>query len=75
MKHFRQGFIALMATLSVVAMTSGASAQSTAAREATIHKCMLEAVKQYPRGGGDETNDAARTALYKACMAAAGLAP
>jgi hypothetical protein len=37
------------------------------------HKCILQAVAEYPRG--PDSNDTARTAVYKACMTAAGLAP
>jgi len=69
----------VLATIMSLSAASFASAQTqtqtqtNAAREAMIHKCILQAVSEYPRG--PDSNDSARTALYKSCMAAAGLAP
>jgi len=67
--------LATVASLAMVGVTYSASAQAqtNANREAIIHKCILQAVAEYPRG--PDSNDSARTAVYKACMAAAGLAP
>jgi len=67
----------VLATIMTLSAAGFASAQTqpqtNAAREAMIHKCILQAVSEYPRG--PDSNDSARTALYKSCMAAAGLAP
>ena len=74
MDSLHRCFVAIMASLSVVAVASQAPAQTNAAaREAAIHKCILQAVAEYPRG--PDSNDSARTAAYKACMTAAGHAP
>jgi hypothetical protein len=65
--------IAALAGLFFVSFAPQASAQD-AARDAAIHKCMLEAQAKYPdvSNPGNQRN---RTDAYKACMAAAGMAP
>jgi len=65
--------IYVLATIMSLSAVGAASAQQNTNREAMIHKCILEAVAQYPRT--PDSNDSARTAAYKACMANAGLAP
>jgi hypothetical protein len=70
--------VAMAASFGVIMLASEAMAQTrtsqeSAARDAAIHKCVLQAVAEYPRG--PDSNDSARTALYKACMTAAGFAP
>jgi hypothetical protein len=68
--------LALIVSLSMAGAASQgvAKTRSNATRESTIQKCMAQAVSEYPRTGPDG-NDSARVATYKACMAAAGLAP
>jgi hypothetical protein len=76
MNSLRLYFVALTATLCVLAVASQASAKSKSnagARDAAIHKCVLQAVTEYPRG--PDSNDSARTASYKACMTTAGYRP
>jgi hypothetical protein len=75
MKSSSVCIIAAVASLAAAGAASSVSAQAqtSASREAMIHKCILQAVAQYPRG--PDSNDVARTAVYKACMADAGLAP
>ena len=63
----------LAAVASLAAFSVSAQTQTSGSREATIHKCILKAVAEYPRG--PDSNDSARTAVYKACMADAGMAP
>jgi len=72
MKSYSVYVLATILSLSAAGAAS-AQTQTNANREAMIHKCILEAVMQYPRA--PDSNDSARTALYKSCMAAAGLAP
>jgi hypothetical protein len=65
--------IASLAGLFFVSFAPQASAQD-AARDAAIHKCILEAQTRHPDidNPGNQRN---RTLAYKACMQAAGLAP
>ena len=72
MKSYSVYVLVTLLSLSAAGVAS-AQTQTNTAREAMIHKCILEAVAQYPRA--PDSNDSARTAAYKACMAAAGLAP
>ena len=64
--------IAALAGLFVVSFAPQASAQD--ARDAAIHKCMLEAQARHPdvSNPGNQRN---RTDAHKACMSAAGFAP
>lgn len=65
--------IALALGLSATAFASQVSAQDSAARDAAIAKCVKEAQTAYPLDGDDQGRN--RTALYKACMTAAGFNP
>jgi hypothetical protein len=65
--------LALSVGLSVAAFSSLAAAQDSAARDAAISKCVKQAQTQYP--DDSITNQSARTAAYKACMASAGQNP
>jgi hypothetical protein len=65
--------LALLAGLSVAAFSSLAVAQDSATRDAAISKCVKQAQTQYP--DDSITNQSARTAAYKACMAATGQNP
>ena len=59
---------------SVVAFAAPAIAQQDSARDAAIHRCIVQAQREYP----DPTSDSAqrsRTMAYKACMSAAGQVP
>jgi hypothetical protein len=59
---------------SVVAFAAPAIAQQDSARDAAIHRCIIQAQREYP----DATSDSAqrsRTMSYKACMTAAGQVP
>jgi len=68
-------FVAVAVGILVVALTSPVNAQS-AGRTAAIERCMARAHAQYPRtnraSGG---SGRARTAIYTACMQAAGYRP
>ena len=58
----------------VVAFAAPAIAQQDSPRDAAIHRCIVQAQREYP----DATSDSAqrsRTMAYKACMAAAGQNP
>ena len=66
-------FIALSAALAVAAVSSQTVAQDSAARDAAIARCIKEAQTAYPLDGDDQGRN--RTALYKACMTAAGFNP
>ena len=55
------------------AFTSNATAQD-AARDAAIHKCIIEAQARFPNVSDDNTMRA-RTDVYRSCMTAAGQAP
>ena len=74
MKNPIRHYAAMIVSAVLIACASQASAQSNAARDAAIHKCMVKVVSEYPRSGSDD-NDSARTAAYKSCMATAGLNP
>ena len=65
-------FVAL-AALAVVAVSSQTVAQDSAARDAAIARCVKEAQTAYPLDGDDQGRNC--TALYKACMTAAGFNP
>jgi hypothetical protein len=59
---------------SVVAFAAPAIAQQDSARDAAIHRCIIQAQREYP----DATSDSAqrsRTMSYKACMTTAGQVP
>jgi hypothetical protein len=43
-------------------------------RDAAIHRCIIQAQREYPDPTADEAQRA-RTASYKACMTAAGQVP
>jgi hypothetical protein len=65
--------LAALTGLFVVNFTAQVLAQDSA-RDAAIHRCIIQAQREYP----DATSDSAqrsRTASYKACMTAAGQAP
>jgi hypothetical protein len=74
MNSLHRCIVTMLVSFSVFASASQVLAQSSAAREAAIHRCMLEAIKEYPRLGPDDS-DLARTLVYKNCMSAAGFAP
>jgi len=61
---------AIFVALSAAAFASQALAQDSAERDAAIAKCAKQAQTQFPNDGG--TQEAQRTAAYKACMAAGG---
>ena len=65
--------IAAMAGLLIVSFASQASAQD-AARDAAIHKCIMQAQAQWPdiSNPGNQRN---RTDAYMACMQAEGQRP
>ena len=74
-----------MKTMFVIAALAGAFATNFAAqvqaqvvqspeRDAAIHRCIIQAQREYPDPTADEAQRA-RTASYKACMTAAGQAP
>jgi hypothetical protein len=65
-------FTALLFGLSVAGLASMSSAQE-AARDAAIARCIKQAQTQYP--GDDADTQRGRTAVYKACMTAAGFQP
>jgi hypothetical protein len=65
--------VALVIGLSAAAFASQALAQD-AARDAAIHKCVNQAQKEWPNAG-DDTTMRNRTAVYLACMSAAGQRP
>ena len=65
--------IALALGLSATAFASQVWAQDSAAMDAAIAKCVKEAQTAYPLDGDDQGRN--RTALYKACMTAAGFNP
>ena len=65
--------LALLLGLSVAGFSSLATAQDSAARDTAISKCVKQAQTQYP--DDSITNQSARTAAYKSCMAAAGQNP
>jgi hypothetical protein len=65
--------IAALAGLFFVSFAPQVSAQD-AARDAAIHKCVLEAQATYP-DVSNPGNPRNRTDAYKACMSAAGFAP
>jgi hypothetical protein len=58
---------------SVFAFAAPVVAQDSA-RDAAIHRCIIQAQREYPDATSDATQRA-RTASYKACMTAAGQAP
>jgi hypothetical protein len=65
--------LAALAGLFVMNFAAPLLAQDSA-RDAAIHRCIIQAQREYP----DATSDSAqrsRTASYKACMTAAGQAP
>ena len=64
--------IAALAGLFIASFAPQASAQD--ARDAAIHKCILEAQTRHP-DVSNPSNQRNRTDAYKACMAAAGMAP
>ncbi len=65
----------LLAVLAVgaAAFTLASPATAQQNRDATLHKCIVEAQRAYPSTTPDA--DEQRTALYKACMSKAGFAP
>jgi hypothetical protein len=75
MRTTGKSFVVLAVAISVVAVSSQVNAQS-GGRNAAIQRCMAKAHAQYPRtdrasgGSGRE-----RTAVYTACMYAAGYRP
>ena len=75
MNHLHWRFVGIVLAASVATSTNLVAAQTNAAREAAIRKCMAQALKEYPRKGGDDGNDSARTAVYKSCMTNGGFAP
>jgi hypothetical protein len=69
-------FVVLALGLSVATFGTQAIAQQGAqqsARDAAIHKCSVEAHRQYPNSNGD--NDVNRTDSYRTCMVSAGFQP
>ena len=58
---------------SVFAFAAPVVAQDSA-RDAAIHRCIIQAQREYPDATSDATQRA-RTASYKACMTAAGQSP
>ena len=68
-------FAALAASLFVANCASQASAQDSAARDAAIHKCILEAQARFPDPGQDESAARSRVEVYRSCMRAAGHNP
>jgi hypothetical protein len=65
--------IAALAGLFIASFAPQASAQD-GARDAAIHKCILEAQTRHP-DVSNPANQRNRTDTYKSCMAAAGFAP
>ena len=65
--------IAAMAGLLVVSFASQASAQD-AARDAAIHKCILQAQTMHP-DISNPSNQRNRTDAYRSCMQAEGQRP
>jgi hypothetical protein len=73
MKTISKVVIAALAGLFVTNFGWQVLAQD-ATRDAAIHRCIIQAQREYP----DATNDSAqrsRTMAYKACMTAAGQVP
>ena len=66
-------FVALAAALAVAAVSSQTVAQDSAARDAAIARCIKQAQTAYHSTA--MTKGRNRTALYKACMTAAGFNP
>ena len=67
-------FITALATgVAVVAIGSLASAAISPERYAAIERCTKKALAQYPDTTNSNQNQ--RSAVYEACMAAAGQAP
>ncbi len=66
--------IALLAGLVVANFGAQAVAQDSAARDAAIHKCIVEAQTRFP-DASNPANQAGRLATYKGCMQTAGQAP
>ena len=66
--------IVAMAGLFVASFASQVSAQADAARDAAIHKCIMQAQAQWPdvSNPGNQRN---RTDAYMACMQAEGQRP
>jgi hypothetical protein len=65
--------VAVLAGLFVANFSSQAPAQD-AARDAAIHKCILEAQTRHP-DISNPSNQRNRTDAYRSCMAAMGMAP
>jgi hypothetical protein len=65
--------IVALASLFLANFASQASAQD-AARDAAIHKCILEAQTRHP-DISNPSNQRNRTDAYRSCMAAMGMAP
>jgi len=68
----RANILVLTMLLGVAAVTSSAFAQ--ASRDATIHKCIIEAQKMFPNNDNDQAQRA-RTDVYMSCMRSAGMNP
>ena len=68
-----KSLVALLAALSVAAVSTQAVAQDTPARDAAIARCVKQAQTTYPDDGDDQGRN--RTMLYKSCMTAAGFNP
>jgi hypothetical protein len=64
-----------LVALSVADFGSPVLAQDSAARDAAIHKCILQAQAEYPSTSGSGDTQRNRTSAYKACMTAAGQRP
>jgi hypothetical protein len=73
MRLVSKSVIAALAGLCLVSFAPQASAQDSV-RDAAIHKCILEAQTRHP-DISNPSNQRNRTDAYRACMAAAGLAP
>lgn len=64
-----------LVVLSVADFGSPVLAQDSAARDAAIHKCILQVQAEYPGTATDGDTMRNRTSAYKACMTAAGQRP
>jgi hypothetical protein len=65
--------VAALSALFIAQTVPQASAQD-AARDAAIHKCIIEVQKRFP-DASIAAEQSARLATYRSCMAAAGQAP
>ena len=75
MKNTTKYIAAATAGLLVVTSVSVAAARHHTAREAAIHKCNAQALKQVPTTPGNNSFQQQRAAVWKDCMVNAGQRP